>query len=332
MGAEATLAIGSESDEQSSQADAKAPFLVIDPDRVSLAPGKIVLQQTADGGYFCVGMGSGAALLRAIDEGDELDHLPEEMEAGSRFFDSRLLQSNDPFLRRLHAAMGFAKAGFDPNQPRDDHGRWTSEGADAADEAKEATAQKLKRLKALREFRAAVQTAMVILTTAPLEGVPGVDIAATIRAAVELGQIAVELGNDENDINRAIAYMQKGPYTLDELRVDPDDVSFSSFDAFKKITPAELIIRRYPMTEFGSEYHHIVEKGGDNAQNFSPEQLHSTRNIIPLPGPLHDLVTAEYAKEHDKSGKTVREWLSGQSFEAQRNEGIKILRRLGIIK
>jgi hypothetical protein len=326
------LAVGSESDEESSQDDAKAAFLAIDPDRVSLAPGKVVLQQTAGGGYFCVGMGSAAAFLRATDEGDGLDHLLEETEAGSRFFDSQLLQSNDPFLRRLHAATALAKAGFDPNQPRDDRGRWTSEGAGAADEAKITTAQKLKRRKALREFRAAIGAAIVLITTAPLEAVPGVDFAATVRAAIELGQIAVELGNDEREINRAIEFVQKGPYTLDELRVDEDDASFSSFDAFKKITPAELIVRRYPMTEFGSEYHHIVEKGGDNAKNFSPEQLHSTRNIVPLPGPVHDLVTAEYAKEYDESGKTYREWLSGQSFEAQWNEGVKILRRLGIVK
>jgi hypothetical protein len=328
------MTIGSESDEEPSQGDAQAPFLAIDPDRISLAPGKIVLQQTAGGGYFCVGLGSAAAFLRAIDDGDELDHLPEDMEAGSRFFDSQLWQSNDPFLRRLHAATALAKAGFDPNQPRDDRGRWTSEGvgAGAANEAKEATAHELKRLKALRAFRAAIGAAMVLITTAPLESVPGVDVAATVRAAVELGRIAIELGNDEREINRAIEFVQKGPYTLDELRVDEDDVSFSSFDAFRKITPAELIVRRYPMTEFGSEYHHIVEKGGDNAKNFSQEQLHSTRNIIPLPGPLHDLVSAEYSKEYDDSGKTVREWLSGQSFEAQWNEGVKILRELGIVK
>lgn len=189
--------------------------------------------------------------------------------------------------------------------------------------------QELKRLKALRAFRASAQAAMVVLTTAPLEGVPGVDVGASVRAALELGRIAIELGNDVKEINEAMDFVKYGPYSLDELRVDPNDVSFSSFDQFKK-SPAVPIIKRYPITGSGNEYHHIVEQGGDNSNNFTPEQLQSTRNIVPLPGPIHDLVTAEYAKEYDDSGKSVREWLSGQSFEDQWNEGVKILRRLGI--
>lgn len=94
----------------------------------------------------------------------------------------------------------------------------------------------------------------------------------------------------------------------------------------------EAMLRAYGAAGPGKEWHHMVEQGGDNRTNFSPEQLHSTKNIIPLPGPIHDLVTAEYAKEYDESGKSVREWLSGQSFDAQYDEGVKILRRLGIVK
>lgn len=195
-----------------------------------------------------------------------------------------------------------------------------------------ATEQKLKRLKALREFRAAAQAALVLMRTAPLEEIPGVDIVASIKAAADLGRIAIELGNDEDEINRAIEFLQGGPYSLDQLQVQGNGNSFSSFDDFKKISLMEAILRAYGAAGAGEEWHHIVEQGGDNADNFTPEQLHSTTNIIPLPAPLHDLVTAEYAKEYDDSGKTVREWLSGQSFEDQWNEGVKILRDLGIVK
>jgi hypothetical protein len=194
------------------------------------------------------------------------------------------------------------------------------------------TAQKLKRLKALREFRAALQVALVAVTTVPLEGVPGVNVAVSIRAAVELGAIAVELGNNEIEINRAIEFVEKGPYALDQLQVGGNGDTFSSFDDFKKISFAEAILKAYRAAGPGKEWHHMVEQGGDNETNFSPEQLQSTKNIIPLPGPVHDLVTAEYAKEYDHSGVSVREWLSGQSFEAQWNEGVKILRTLGIVK
>lgn len=193
-------------------------------------------------------------------------------------------------------------------------------------------AQKLKRLKALREFRAALEVALVVVMTAPVEAVPGANVAASIAATVELGAIAVSLGNDEIEINRAIDFVQKGPYTLDELQVGGKGDIFSSFDDFKKTSFMEALLKAYGAAGPGREWHHMVEQGGDNSTNFSPEQLQSTKNIIPLPGPVHDLVTAEYASEYDESGKSVREWLSGQSFDDQYNEGVKILRKLGIVK
>ena len=193
-------------------------------------------------------------------------------------------------------------------------------------------AQKLKRLKALREFRAALEVALVVITTAPVEPIPGANVAASIRAAVQLGAIAVSLGNDEIQINRAIEFVEKGPYTLDQLQVAGNGDTFSSYDDFKKASLMEAMLKAYGAAGPGREWHHLVEQGGSNETKFSPEQLQSTNNIIPLPGPAHDLVTAEYAKEYDESGVSVREWLSGQSFEAQRDEGIKILRSLGIVK
>jgi hypothetical protein len=192
--------------------------------------------------------------------------------------------------------------------------------------------QDLKRLKALREFRAAAQAALVLARTALVEEIPGVDIVASIKAVVDLGQIAIELGNDEDEINKAIKFVQNGPYSLADLQPHGNGETFSSYSDFKKLSLTELLLRAYGPAGDGNEWHHIVEQGGDNATNFPPEKLQSTMNMVPLPEPIHDLVTAEYAKEYDESGKTVREWLSGQSFENQWNEGVKILRNLGIVK
>lgn len=161
------------------------------------------------------------------------------------------------------------------------------------------TLQELRRLKALREFRAAAQAAMVVLVAAPLEAVPGVDVAVSVETALQLGRIAIELGNNEKEISEAMDFVKNGPYSLDEFRVSQDDVSFSSFDDFKKISDDDddVIVRRYPITGSGNEYHHIVEQGGDNSNNFTPEQLQNTKNIIPLPGPIHDLVSAKYSSD-----------------------------------
>jgi hypothetical protein len=215
-------------------------------------------------------------------------------------------------------------------RPKDAPGDATQSDAKES-EAKESTEQKLKRLRALREFRAAAQAALVLLRTAPLEGVPGVDVVASIEALVELGGIAIELGNDEDEINKAIDFVKHGPYTLDQLRVDQNDEEFSSFDAFKKTSLEEHLLRRYP-GKTGNEYHHIVEQGGANEDNFTAEELHSTKNIVPLPDPIHDLVSAEYSKEYEKTGITVRQWLQTQSFEKQYEYGIDVLRKLGILK
>jgi hypothetical protein len=245
----------------------------------------------------------------------------------------------DRSLRRLALVECFlAKAS--PDDPRRPGWPAGTEGGiggqfmpkDKSPEGQARAAQELKRLKALREFRAAIQATLVVLRTLPFEEVPGANVVATIKAAADLARIAIELGNDEKEINAALDFVNNGPYTLDELQPHGHGDTFSSYDDFKKVSLIEALLREYGTAGRGKEWHHIVEQGGDNATNFPPEKLHSTMNIAPLPGPIHDLVTAEYAKEYDESGKTTREWLSGQSFEAQWTEGVKILRKLGIVK
>ena len=58
---------------QSARVKDKAPQLVVDPDVVTLALGRIVLKHTDDGGYFCMGFGPSAEFLRAIDEDDRFN-------------------------------------------------------------------------------------------------------------------------------------------------------------------------------------------------------------------------------------------------------------------
>jgi hypothetical protein len=110
----------------------KAPQLVIDPDDVTLSPNKIVLKHTDDGGYFCMGFGPSAEFLRAVDENDRFNEAIDKAAVALGKLGAPIASSRDPFLRRLGAAVALAKDGFDPNQPRDDHGRWTGDGAGGA--------------------------------------------------------------------------------------------------------------------------------------------------------------------------------------------------------
>ncbi|WNG56159.1 hypothetical protein F0U59_16360 [Archangium gephyra] len=76
----------------------------------------------------------------------------------------------------------------------------------------------------------------------------------------------------------------------------------------------------------GKEWHHIVEQTPGNAKRFGGEALHNTENVIALDKALHDKVSAFYSRIRffvTKSTRlTVRQWLSTQSYEAQREFGL----------
>jgi hypothetical protein len=91
--------------------------------------------------------------------------------------------------------------------------------------------------------------------------------------------------------------------------------------------------KRFGPAGDGEQYHHIVTQGGANADNIPPEQLQNTDNIIRLPTLLHEAVNAEYSKLlQDGTGMTMYQWLQTQSYDIQREEGLKILKRLNILK
>jgi hypothetical protein len=91
--------------------------------------------------------------------------------------------------------------------------------------------------------------------------------------------------------------------------------AFRSFRAFK---------RYMGKAGEGKEWHHLVEKR--NARRFGAEAIHNTENIVALDKDLHTRVSAFYSAirpriTHSES-LTVRQWLSTQSYEAQRQFGL----------
>jgi hypothetical protein len=54
--------------------------------------------------------------------------------------------------------------------------------------------------------------------------------------------------------------------------------------------------------------------------------------MIPLPSLLHEAVNAEYQRKNPGTGMSLRNWLKTQPFDVQREEGLKVLRKLGILK
>ncbi|MDC0708159.1 hypothetical protein POL68_06730 [Stigmatella sp. ncwal1] len=93
--------------------------------------------------------------------------------------------------------------------------------------------------------------------------------------------------------------------------------AWGSFSGFKKaLGPAGK----------NKEWHHIVEQTPGNVKQFGPQALHNTDNIIPLDKRLHTDVSALYSSiRHSITQsytQTVRQWLSTQSYEAQREFGL----------
>jgi hypothetical protein len=83
----------------------------------------------------------------------------------------------------------------------------------------------------------------------------------------------------------------------------------------------------------GKQWHHIVEQTEGNLQRFGPHSLHNTENVIAIDEKIHRQISAYYSSKDSRftGGLTVRQWLSGQSFQAQREFGLKVLRNYGAI-
>lgn len=82
----------------------------------------------------------------------------------------------------------------------------------------------------------------------------------------------------------------------------------------------------------GRQWHHIVEQTPDNVSRFGPHALHNTNNVIAIDESIHRMISGYYSSiQRFTGGRTVRQWLSTQSFEAQREFGLKILRDFGAI-
>ncbi len=193
----------------------------------------------------------------------------------------------------------------------------------AADRAKQLAARRLARELALTALRGMVEAVANLI--------PVVDVVAD---ALLLADIARTLADylEYRALGKAVdEFIRGGPYTVEQLRLSPSDESFSSYGAFRKDAPDVSAEKRFGPAGDGYQYHHIVPQGGSNAQNISPEQLHSTENIIKIPTLLHEAINARYAEEKDGTGMTLFQWLQTQPYEVQRAEGLRIMRELGII-
>ena len=76
-----------------------------------------------------------------------------------------------------------------------------------------------------------------------------------------------------------------------------------------------------------------MEQTPANVAKFGAEAIHNTANIVWLPhgkGTIHAKISGYYSsKQPFTGGKTVRQWLSDQSFEEQAAFGQQVLEQFG---
>jgi hypothetical protein len=82
----------------------------------------------------------------------------------------------------------------------------------------------------------------------------------------------------------------------------------------------------------GKHWHHIVEQTEGNVQRFGPQSIHNTENVIPLDEELHVRLSSFYSRKNlritSSRDLTVRQWLSTQSYEAQRAFGLRAIENI----
>jgi hypothetical protein len=163
--------------------------------------------------------------------------------------------------------------------------------------------------------------------------IPVLDVIGDAAALAEAAKILAEYIELTAETKAAMDFVANGPHSLSELQVSADYQEFSSYGAFiKGALDTETLVKRFGRAGKGNEYHHIVTQGGANADNIPDAQLQNTDNVILLPKLLHEAVSAAYLEYDEDKKMPIYQWLQTQPYEVQRAEGLKILRRFGIIK
>ncbi|NMB02766.1 MAG: hypothetical protein GX971_14805 [Firmicutes bacterium] len=99
--------------------------------------------------------------------------------------------------------------------------------------------------------------------------------------------------------------------------------SFATFDKLKSFLGSP---------GWGKQWHHIVEQCQRAKSGFSNSWIQNSNNVINISKSVHQKISAHYSSKIPglTGGKTVRDWLAGQSFQKQYEYGVKILRKFGV--
>ena len=190
------------------------------------------------------------------------------------------------------------------------------------------------RLAARRALRTTAIKLLRFSAEAAANLMPILDVAADAAMALDVADTVSQFCRLAKDVTAALDFAQNGPRSFEELQVPSGDYEeFSSYDGFvKRESAQQTMTKMFGAAGDGYQYHHIVTQGSANTDNIPAEQLQNTDNIIRLPTLLHEAVNGAYLEESPIEGMNMYRWLQTQPYDIQREEGLKILRRLNILK
>ncbi|QGM46569.1 hypothetical protein [Methylocystis heyeri] len=210
-------------------------------------------------------------------------------------------------------------------RPKDEAGDETQSGRkQKTEEALERRAQRAFIRQLLRKALSA--RAASILGEAAANAIPGLNVPADIALAAQIVEAAAEFAALKRDADAALEFVKYGPYNLEDLFVDKEERSFSTYAEFKKFDVEKV----YGEADEGFQYHHLILQS--NSEGISSGAIHSSRTIIRIPTLLHEEINGEYERKDKTTGQSLRQALKGCPANEQYDEGLKVLRRVGIIE
>jgi hypothetical protein len=203
-------------------------------------------------------------------------------------------------LRRHHRALRYAdKAGFNPDQPRDDHGRWT-DGAET------------------RPSDSRVRLAGDIPTGDSPE-IPKEPPPTTKLRNVVVRSLARRLGP------YIWAAVEAGSWVYDHK----SEIN-SFFDAAKSL---EELQGAANSPADGYDIHHIVEQSSAESDGYPKAQINAPDNLVRIPRWRHWLINGWYQTPNEDFGwLTPRQYLKGKSWDERRDTGIYALKKFGVLR
>lgn len=83
----------------------------------------------------------------------------------------------------------------------------------------------------------------------------------------------------------------------------------------------------------GFEWHHLVEQSQIHRSGFASQAIQNPNNLVRIPSSVHRQISGYYSSIPTSgftNGMKIRDWLSGQSFEAQYKFGVDVTKRYGL--